>query len=36
MEEAGILRTLKEGGGRRPATMIFPEIINIVEERNIF
>jgi Fic family protein len=36
LKDAGILRTLQEGGGRRPATMVFPEIINIVEGRNIF
>ncbi len=36
LKEVGILRTLQEGSGRRPATMTFPEIINIVEGQDLF
>lgn len=36
MKEAGIVRILIEGRGRRPATLVFPDVINIVEGRDIF
>lgn len=36
MKDANIIRTLIEGRGRRPATLIFPGIINIVEGRDVF
>ncbi len=36
MKAAGIIKTFIDGGGRRPATMVFPDIINIVEGQTIF
>ena len=36
MRKAGIVKTLIEGKGRRPATLIFPDVINIVEGRTVF
>lgn len=35
MKEAGILRELKAGSGRRPATLCFPRLINLAEGRDV-
>jgi Fic family protein len=34
-DEAPILRTIREGSGRRPAVMAFPELLNIAEGRRV-
>lgn len=34
-EEARILRTIREGSGRRPAILAFPELLNIAEGRRV-
>lgn len=36
LRDEGLLRTLREGSGRRSAILIFPELLNIAEGRNIF
>jgi len=36
LKESNIIRTLFEGSGRTPAVLVFPDIINIVEERTVF
>lgn len=35
MKDAGILRELKPGSGRRPATLCFPRLINLAEGREV-
>ena len=35
MRVAGILRELKAGSGRRPATLCFPRLINLAEGREL-
>ena len=35
LKEAGILRELKAGSGRRPATLCFPRLINVAEGREV-
>lgn len=35
MREAGILRELQAGSGRRPATLCFPQLINLAEGREV-
>lgn len=35
MKEAGILRELQAGSGRRPATLCFPRLINLAEGRDV-
>lgn len=35
LKEAGILRELQPGSGRRPATLCFPRLINLAEGRDI-
>lgn len=35
MKEAGILRELQPGSGRRPATLCFPRLINLAEGREV-
>ncbi len=35
MKDAGILRELQAGSGRRPATLCFPQLINVAEGRNV-
>ncbi len=35
MRNAGILRELKAGSGRRPATLCFPKLINLAEGRQV-
>ena len=35
MRDAGILRELKPGSGRRPATLCFPRLINLAEGREV-
>lgn len=35
MREAGILRELQAGSGRRPATLCFPRLINLAEGRQV-
>lgn len=35
LRDAGILRELKEGGGRRSATLCFPDLLNLAEGRKI-
>ncbi|MBI5918398.1 MAG: Fic family protein [Nitrosomonadales bacterium] len=35
MKDAGILRELQPGSGRRPATMCFPRLINLAEGREV-
>ncbi|MDI9335406.1 MAG: Fic/DOC family N-terminal domain-containing protein [Gammaproteobacteria bacterium] len=35
MKKNGILRELKSGSGRRPATLCFPRLINTAEGRNV-
>lgn len=35
MRDAGILRELQSGSGRRPATLCFPRLINLAEGREI-
>ena len=35
MKEAGILRELQPGSGRRPATLCFPRLVNLAEGRNV-
>lgn len=35
MKEAGILRELQAGSGRRPATLCFPRLINLAEGREV-
>ena len=36
LREHGILRTLRESSGRRPATLCFRELLNIAEGDEIF
>ncbi len=36
LREAGILKVLSEGGGRRPHVLAFAELINLCEDKNIF
>ena len=36
MRDAGILRALQAGSGRRPATLCFPRLINLAEGRDLF
>ena len=36
MKEAGILRELQAGSGRRPATLCFPRLVNLAEGREVF
>lgn len=36
LEENNIVKTLNKPKGRRPAIMIFPELLNIAEGRNVF
>jgi Fic family protein len=36
LRDAGVLRVLVEGSGRRPATLCFPELLNIAEGREAF
>ena len=33
--DADIMAILKEGAGRRPATLIFPQLLNIAEGREV-
>lgn len=33
LKEAGILRELQRGSGRRAATLCFPQLLNVVEGR---
>ena len=35
MKEAGILRELQAGSGRRPATLCFPRLVNLAEGREV-
>lgn len=35
LKEAGILRELQAGSGRRPATLCFPRLINLAEGRDV-
>ena len=35
LQKAGILKVLFEGSGSRPATLAFPELINIAEGRQV-
>ena len=35
MKDAGILRELQPGSGRRPATMCFPRLVNLAEGREV-
>ena len=35
MKDAGILRELQPGSGRRPATLCFPRLINLAEGREV-
>ena len=35
LQEAGMLKVLEEGKGRRPALIAFPGLINLVEGRNV-
>ena len=35
LKEAGILRELQAGSGRRPATLCFPRLINLAEGREV-
>lgn len=35
MRDAGILRELRPGSGRRPATLCFPRLINLAEGRDV-
>jgi hypothetical protein len=35
MRDAGILRELQPGSGRRPATLCFPQLINLAEDRKV-
>lgn len=35
MRDAGILRELQPGSGRRPATLCFPRLINLAEGREV-
>ncbi|GAB4288819.1 MAG: Fic family protein [Methylophaga sp.] len=36
LRDAGILQELKESSGRRPATLCFPQLINLAEGRDVF
>jgi Fic family protein len=36
VRDAGLLRELRTGSGRRPAILIFPELLNIAEGRSVF
>ena len=36
LREGGMLRVLREPGGREPAIMAFPELLNIVEGKSVF
>jgi Fic family protein len=36
LRDAGILMTIREGAGRRPAIYAFPPLLNIAEGRNVF
>lgn len=35
LQKAGVLETLVEASGRRPATLIFPELLNLAEGRRV-
>ncbi len=35
LRDAGILRELQAGSGRRPATLCFPRLINLAEGREV-
>jgi hypothetical protein len=35
MRDAGILREMRPGSGRRPATLCFPRLINLAEGRDM-
>lgn len=35
LQEAGLLKLLREGAGRRPAILAFPELLNIAEGRKV-
>jgi len=35
MRDAGILRQLPAGSGRRPATLCFPRLVNLAEGREV-
>jgi Fic family protein len=36
LREAGVLTTLRESSGNRPAVLAFPELVNLAEGRDIF
>lgn len=36
LREAGVLRTIREGAGRRPAILAFTDLLNIAEGRPVF
>lgn len=36
LKDSNILKTMHEGSGRRPTTLMFPELLNIAEGRNAF
>ena len=35
MQQAGILQVLQEGSGRSPARLVFPDLINLAEGRQL-
>ncbi|GMU36490.1 MAG: hypothetical protein AMXMBFR22_06810 [Phycisphaerae bacterium] len=36
VRDNGLLKELRAGSGRRPAILIFPELLNIAEGRKVF
>ncbi len=36
LRESGLLRTVRDAAGRRPAILVLPELLNIAEGTNAF
>jgi hypothetical protein len=36
LQDAGILKVLREARGRTPAVLVFPELLNITEGQKLF
>ena len=36
LSQGGILRTIREGSGRQPTMLVFPDVLNVAEGRDIF
>lgn len=36
LRDDGLVQTLRESSGRRPAILVFAELINLIEDRKVF